>query len=265
MERYFDTHAHINTEPFILDIDKTLEEAINEGIDKIGCVGFDLDSNKKALEICKAYPNNVYAIIGLHPCELNGLNDSHLNELEQLLDNENVVALGEIGLDYYWDNIDRNIQKDFFRKQINIAKKKGLPIVIHTRDAIQDTFDILKEEGLDNIDCIMHSYSGSLEMAKEFLKLGCYLSFSGVLTYKNARALKEVASYAPLDKILIETDCPYLTPVPFRGKTNYPQYVKYVAKEIALLKEISEEEVSNQTYLNALRVFKIKEGGSVDE
>jgi len=259
MNLLFDTHAHINTKPFIDDIEATIKEARENGIAKIGCVGYDKEANLKAIELAQQFPGIVYAIIGLHPAELNGLTHQDYEAYVAMLDQPGVVAVGEIGLDYYWDNIDREIQKDYFRRQIHIAKEKNLPIVIHNRDATQDTYDILKEEGLDHIDCIMHSYSGSVEMAREFIKLGCYISISGVVTFKNAKSVKEVVKEVDMDKLLIETDCPYLTPVPFRGQTNYPQYTYYVAKEIALIKGISEEEVIKQTYINGCKVFKIKE------
>ncbi|WP_423364473.1 TatD family hydrolase [Mycoplasma sp. P36-A1] len=257
--KLFDTHVHINTKPFIDDIENVMKQAKEQNVEKMLCIGFDMESSLKAIDLAYRYPERVYAAIGLHPTEVNDISQDDMDRFENMLHEPCVVALGEIGLDYHWDTVKPNIQKEYFIKQIRLAKKVNLPIIIHSRDAIQDTFDILKAEDIKSIGGIMHSYSGSLEMAKEFIKLNMLISLSGVVTFKNAKSTKMVAQNIPLDKLLIETDCPYLTPVPYRGQTNYPWYVKYVAQEIADIKEISYEEVCNTTFKNALKIFKIEE------
>lgn len=253
--KLFDTHAHLNNPILFENLDEVVQNAIENNVGKMICIGYDLKTSKQAIEIARKYPGIVYASVGIHPTECYNLDD--LAEIEKLLTYPEVVALGEIGLDYYWDNIKPEVQKDFFKRQIVLAKKYHKIISIHSRDAIQDTYDILKESDIKEIKGIMHSYSGSLEMAQQFIGLGMYLSISGVITFKNAKKTREVVKEIDLKNILIETDCPYLTPQPYRGKTNYPQYTYYVAQEIALVKEIDISEVIETTYNNALEAFKL--------
>lgn len=255
----FDTHTHLNQEPFLSDIDNVVKRAMDNGIKKMVVVGYDIETSLKAIDLAYRFPKIIYAAVGIHPNECNGIKDSDLVRLESMLQEECVVALGEIGLDYHWGRVKHDVQKDFFIKQIRIAKRNNKAIIIHSREATQDTYDILKKEDISSIGGIMHSYSSGIEMAKEFIKLNMKISLSGVVTFKNAKKIKEVANGISLNDLLIETDCPYLTPEPYRGKTNYPEYSYYAAKEIALQKGIAIEDVINQTYVNALEIFKIKE------
>lgn len=257
--KLFDTHTHINTKPFYDDIENVINNAKANNVGKMIAIGFDLDSSLKAIDLSYRYPGLVYAAIGIHPTELNDLTDADYERFINMLDEPCVVALGEIGLDYHWKNVEKAKQKEYFIKQIRLAKEKDLPILIHCREAIQDTYDILKAEDISSIKGVMHSYSGSIEMAREFIKLGMMISLSGVVTFKNAKSTKVVAKEVDLKNLLIETDCPYLTPVPYRGETNYPWYTTYVAQEIADLKEIDYDTVVQTTYDNAMKLFKIEE------
>lgn len=253
----FDTHVHLNSKPFIDDIDNVIKLIKENNVSKMVCIGYDLESSLTAIDLSYRYPGLIYAAIGYHPNDCNDLSEEDLERLENMLDEPVVVALGEIGLDYHWDTVEPKVQKEFFIKQIRIAKKKNKPIIIHNRDATQDVFNILKKEDISSIGGIMHSYSSSLEMAQEFIKLNMMISISGVITFKNARKTREVVEKIALDKLLIETDCPYLTPEPYRGKTNYPHYTYYVAKKIAEIKNISIDEVIETTYKNAFKVFNL--------
>lgn len=254
--KLFDTHTHLNNPILFENLEQVVQNALDNNVAKMLCIGYDLQTSKQAIEIAQQYPGIVYASVGIHPTECYDIKD--LEEIEKLLVNQEVVAIGEIGLDYYWDNIKPEVQKEFFIKQIELAKKCNKIISIHSRDAIQDTYDILKESNIKEIKGIMHSYSGPLEMAQQFIDLGMYLSISGVITFKNARRLKEVVENIDLKHLLIETDCPYLTPEPYRGKTNYPQYTYYVAQEISKLKNIDISEVIKITYLNAMEAFRLE-------
>ncbi|MDR1781575.1 MAG: TatD family hydrolase [Bacilli bacterium] len=254
----FDTHTHLNDKPFINDIDNVVNKCLDNGIKKMVVVGFDISSSLRAIDLAYRFPNIIYAAVGIHPTECNGINEEDLNRLANMLDEPCVVALGEIGLDYHWDTTTPKLQKEIFIKQIKLAKQKKKPIIIHNREATKDTYDILKKEDISSIGGIMHSYSSSVEMASEFIKLNMMISISGVVTFKNNHKTKEVVKKIDLDHLLIETDCPYLTPEPYRGKTNYPNYTYYVAKEIANQKNIAIDEVINTTYSNACKLFKIE-------
>lgn len=254
----FDTHVHLNSKPFIDDIDNVVKLIKKNNVSKMICIGYDLKSSLAAIDLAYSYPNLIYAAIGYHPNDCKDLSDDDLERLENMMDEPVVVALGEIGLDYYWDSVEHDIQKEFFIKQIRIAKKKNKPIIIHNREATKDVYDILKNEDISNIGGVMHSYSSSPEMAKEFIKLNMMISISGVVTFKNNKKTQEVVKEIDLDHLLIETDCPYLTPEPFRGKTNYPHYTIYVAEKIAEIKDIDSKEVIDKTYNNAMKIFNIK-------
>lgn len=254
----FDTHVHLNSKPFIDDIDNVVKLIKKNNVSKMICIGYDLQSSLAAIDLAYSYPNLIYAAIGYHPNDCKDLSDDDLERLENMMDEPVVVALGEIGLDYYWDSVEHDIQKEFFIKQIRIAKKKNKPIIIHNREATKDVYDILKNEDISNIGGVMHSYSSSPEMAKEFIKLNMMISISGVVTFKNNKKTQEVVKEIDLDHLLIETDCPYLTPEPFRGKTNYPHYTIYVAEKIAEIKDIDYKEVIEKTYNNAMKIFNIK-------
>ncbi|MBT2690811.1 TatD family hydrolase [Bacillus sp. ISL-47] len=253
---FFDTHAHLNAEQYNEDLKEVIDRALSEGVSNIVVVGFDRPTIEKAMELSNEY-DFIYASIGWHPVDAIDMTDEDLQWIEELSQHPKVVALGEMGLDYYWDKSPKDVQKEVFRKQIQLAKKVKLPIVIHNRDATADIVEILKEEGAGEVGGIMHCFSGSPETAKECVDMNFYISLGGPVTFKNAKKPKEVADAIPLDKLLIETDCPYLTPHPYRGKRNEPSYVKLVAEQIADIKGISIEEVASATTENAKKLFGI--------
>lgn len=247
-----DTHAHID---MLEDMEGALNNAFKNGIKKIivPCAyPKDID---KIYNIAEKY-ENVFGMLGVHPSEVKDWNDGIIDKIKEYSKSRKIVAIGEIGLDYYWDKSFNDLQKEIFIKQIELANELNLPIDIHDREAHKDTFDIIKEYN-KNSKVVMHCFSGSLEFAKECIKEGWYLALGGVVTFKNAVKMKEVATAIPLERLLLETDCPYLTPVPHRGEENQPAYVKFVAEEIAKLREISFDEVANQTTKNAKEVFGI--------
>ncbi len=251
---FFNTHSHLNSEQLYPCRDQYICHAHEAGVEYIVIAGYDLPSSKKAVEIAREY-KNIYATVGISPNDCLNVNDDEIREIEVLLQDPCVVALGEIGLDYYWDDVPRHQQKDIFIKQIEIAKKYNKPIVIHARDAYEDTYNILKQTAHRGI---MHCYSGSVEMAKRFIEIGYEISLAGPVTFKNAKVPKSVAENIGIDHLMIETDCPYLTPHPFRGKLNEPANVVYIAQEIAKLKNMEIEDVARITTFNAKRMFGIK-------
>ena len=251
---YIDTHCHLNDTSYE-DVASVIEECRKQNIEKMICIGFDLESSIKAVELANTY-DIVYAAVGIHPDEADSYNEEVEKRLEELaLNNKKVVAIGEIGLDYYWDKASHETQINVFKKQIELARKLNLPVVIHNRDAFMDTLDVVKEYA--PLKGVMHCYSGSLEMAHNYMKQGLHISFAGPVTFKNAKVPKEVAKEVPLDRILVETDCPYLTPHPFRGKMNYPYLVNLVGQEVANLKGISEEELMEAESRNVRELFGI--------
>ncbi|GMB10081.1 TatD DNase family protein [Thermolongibacillus altinsuensis] len=252
----FDTHAHLNAAQFEEDVEEVIERARAEGVSHIVVVGFDRPTIARAMELAESY-DFIYAAVGWHPVDAVDMTDDDLIMIEKLTSHPKVVALGEMGLDYYWDKSPKDIQKEVFRKQIRLAKKVKLPIIIHNREATADIIEILREENAAEVGGIMHCFSGSLEVARQCIEMNFYISFGGPVTFKNAKKPKEVAKEIPLEHLLIETDCPYLTPHPFRGKRNEPSYVKYVAEAIAELKGITWEEVAQKTSDNAKRLFGI--------
>ncbi|MCY7570053.1 MULTISPECIES: TatD family hydrolase [Bacillus] len=252
----FDTHAHLNAEQYNEDLEQVIERAKSEKVEKIVVVGFDRPTITRAMELIEEY-DFIYAAIGWHPVDAIDMTDEDLAWIKDLSQHQKVVAIGEMGLDYYWDKSPKDVQKEVFRRQIALAKEVNLPIVIHNRDATEDVVTILKEEGAAEVGGIMHCFTGSLETAKACMEMNFYISFGGPVTFKNAKKPKEVVKEIPSDKLLIETDCPYLTPVPFRGKRNEPSYVKYIAEQIAELREISFEELAELTTKNAKKVFRI--------
>ena len=250
-----DTHSHINTIKG-LNIYEILEEAKNNGVEKIILPSAELSDIDEVFKISEKY-ENVYALLGLHPSEVKDWSEELENKIKEYCkQSKKIVGIGEIGLDYYWDKSFNELQKEIFIKQIKLANELNLPISIHDREAHKDTFDILKEHN-KNSTVIMHCFSGSVEFMKECIKEGFYIAIGGVVTFKNAVKVKEVAKGVPPEKLLLETDAPYLTPVPYRGKENHPAYVKYVAEEIAKLREISFEEIDKITTENAKRIFNI--------
>ncbi|MEE3679665.1 TatD family hydrolase [Bacillus safensis] len=252
----FDTHAHLNAEQYKEDLEQVIERAKSEKVEKIVVVGFDRPTITRAMELIEEY-DFIYAAIGWHPVDAIDMTDEDLAWIKDLSQHEKVVAIGEMGLDYYWDKSPKDVQKEVFRRQIALAKEVNLPIVIHNRDATEDVVTILKEEGAAEVGGIMHCFTGSLETAKVCMDMNFYISFGGPVTFKNAKKPKEVVKEIPSNRLLIETDCPYLTPVPFRGKRNEPSYVKYIAEQIAELREISFEELAELTTKNAKKVFRI--------
>jgi TatD DNase family protein len=252
----FDTHVHLNADQYKDDLTEVIERALATGVSHMVVVGFDRPTINKALELAETY-DFLYAAVGWHPVDAIDMKDEDLIWLEELSAHPKVMALGEMGLDYYWDKSPKEIQKEVFRKQIQLAKKVNLPIIIHNRDATADIVEILKEEKADTVGGIMHCFSGSVEIAKECVEMNFYISLGGPVTFKNAKQPKKVAEEIPLERLLIETDCPYLTPHPFRGKRNEPSYVKLVAEEISRIKGVPFEEVSRITTENAKKIFGI--------
>ncbi|MCM3575884.1 MULTISPECIES: TatD family hydrolase [Mesobacillus] len=253
----FDTHVHLNAEQFNDDLQEVIDRALDEGVTNMVVVGFDEATIKKAIELAEGY-DFIYASVGWHPVDAIDMTQEHLDWLRELSSHPKVVALGEMGLDYYWDKSPKDIQKEVFRKQIRLAKEVNLPIIIHNRDATADIVEILKEENAGEVGGIMHCYSGSVETALECIDMNFYISLGGPVTFKNAKKPKEVAESIPMDRLLVETDCPYLTPHPYRGKRNEPAYVKLVAEQIAELKGLTLEEVAGETAKNAKKLFGIK-------
>ena len=250
-----DTHAHIFDDAFNDDRELVIERIIENNINKVIIVGFSKETNLKALELAEKH-SFFYPTIGYHPSEANDIDDRDLLLLEKMVSENNVYAIGECGLDYYWVKDNKEKQKWLFTKQIELAIKYNLPLVIHCRDAINDVYQILKEYK-GKVKFVMHCYSGSKEMALEFIKLGGYISLGGPVTFKNAKEPKEVAATVPLDKLLIETDCPYLAPHPYRGKRNESSYVRLVLEEIARLREIDVLDIEEALDINSINFFKL--------
>ncbi|MDQ0273113.1 TatD family hydrolase [Cytobacillus purgationiresistens] len=253
---FFDTHVHLNDQQYNEDLKEVIDRAQTAGISNMVVVGFDRPTINKAMELIEEY-DFLYASIGWHPVDAIDMTDEDLGWIEGLTSHPKVVAIGEMGLDYHWDKSPKDVQKEVFRKQIQLAKKVKLPIVIHNREATADIVEILKDEGAEEVGGIMHCFSGSPEVAKECVDMNFYISLGGPVTFKNAKKPKEVAADIPLEKLLIETDCPYLAPHPYRGKRNEPSYVTLVAEQIAEIKELTVEEVARVTTENAKKLFGI--------
>ena len=252
----FDTHAHYDDEAFDEDRDELLKSMQSGGIGRIVNVGASLRGVQATYDLMRKY-DFIYGALGVHPDEVGELNEEKMQWLKGLLSHEKAVAVGEIGLDYYWDKESHELQKEWFKKQMELAKEVDLPVIVHSREAAQDTFDLIKSEHAGTTGGVIHCFSGSKEMAKEYIKMGYYIGVGGVVTFKNARVLKEVVESIPLERILTETDCPYLAPVPFRGKRNCSAYISYVLDMIAELKGISREEAEQVTYENARNMYRI--------
>lgn len=255
----FDTHAHYDDEAFQEDREQLLLSMNENGIRFITNVGASLRGVEDTYALMKKY-DFIYGALGVHPDEVGEMTEEKLTWLESLFEEEKAVAVGEIGLDYYWDKEPREVQKHWFIRQLQMACKLKKPVNIHSRDAAQDTFDILKEyhakqEGFAG--GIIHCYSGSVEMAREYIKLGYHIGVGGVVTFKNSKVLKEVVKEIALERIVTETDCPYLAPTPHRGKRNSSLYIPYIIEEIAKLKGISPEEAEEVTFRNACGVYGI--------
>lgn len=258
MERpmIFDSHAHYDDEAFEPDRDELLESMAKLGVGTIINVGASLRGVRDTVKLMKKY-SFIYGAVGVHPDEVGDLDETQMIWLRSLCMEEKTVAIGEIGLDYYWNKENHEVQKHWFVRQMDLAKEVGFPIIVHSRDAARDTLDIMKSERADALTGVIHCYSYSKEHAREYMNMGYLLGIGGVATFANAKRLKEIAAYAPLDYILLETDCPYLAPEPHRGERNNSSYLTFVAREIARIKGVSYETVVETTAENARRLFGI--------
>jgi hydrolase, tatD family len=248
-----DTHSHYNDEAFDEDRDELLAGLPGKGIDRIVNIAVDIESSKECIALADKY-DYIYATVGVHPSNVHESEGDYIEQLKNLAKHDKVVAIAEIGLDYYWSIEYKEKQKEDFVSQLDLAKELGLTAVIHSRDAAKDSFDILKAYAKD-LNIVMHCYSYSLEMAKEYLKLGFFFGIGGVATYKNSHKLKEVIEYLPMESMVLETDCPYLSPVPFRGKRNESSYIPYIVNAISDIKAFSPEYVIEKTSENAHRLY----------
>lgn len=253
----FDSHSHMYSVKYDNDREEVFNRIKQAGVAYVLNAGADLETSLKAVDFAQKY-EMFYASVGCHPHDVKDLDENTIKLFKGLAKKPKVCAIGEIGLDYYYDHSPRDIQQYWFRRQIRLAHEVNMPIIIHDRDANEDTMNILKEENAFPLGVVMHCYSGSAEMAKQYIKLGAYISIAGTVTFKNARKLIEVVQTIPLEYLLIETDAPYLTPEPFRGKRNESSYVKYTAEKVAEIKGISFEEVAEATMNNAKKFFRIK-------
>ncbi|MCI8508756.1 MAG: TatD family hydrolase [Lachnospiraceae bacterium] len=254
--KIFDTHAHYDDRAFLGEQEFLLRQMHREGIEYIVNIGCSMESSRVITELVKQY-DFLYGTAGVHPEDAGTMTEEDLAELEELCKADKILAIGEIGLDYHYDEPPKEIQKKWFVCQLDLAKRVKLPVVIHSRDAAKDTLDIMKAEHAGQTNGVIHCFSYGVELAREYLDMGYYIGIGGVVTFKNGRKLKEVAEYTPLDRIVLETDAPYLAPVPFRGKRNCSLYLRYVAEEIAGIKGISTEEVCEATFENAKRLYNI--------
>lgn len=255
MAAIFDTHAHYDDEAFDVDREQLLAQLPQQGIAKVVNIGASLASCKRTIELMNCY-DYIYGAIGVHPSDTAELDEENFAWLREQCKLEKCLAVGEIGLDYYWDEPDREIQKKWFIRQLQMARELQLPVVIHSREAAKDTIDIMKEQKAEDIGGVVHCYSYTKETAKTFLDMGFYFGIGGVVTFKNAKKLKDAVEYIPMERIVIETDCPYLAPEPNRGKRNSSLNLPYVVKEIAALKGLTEEQVREITWDNAHKLYR---------
>lgn len=253
---FIDTHVHLNADQYEEDIEEVILRAREKGVQKMVVIGFDTKTIKRAIAIAEADPD-IYAVVGWHPVDAIDCTEDDLKWIEELASHEKVVGIGETGLDYYWDKSPKDVQQALFRNHIRLAQRVKLPLIIHNRDATADVMQILKEEEAHLTGGIMHCFGGSVETARESINMNFMISLGGPVTFKNAKTPKEVATEIELEHLLIETDAPYLTPHPYRGKRNEPSYVPLVAEEIARLKDLSVEEVASVTTKNAEKFFGI--------
>ena len=256
--KIFDTHTHLNDAPFAGREADLIENARQLGVGRMNIVGSNRQLNEKAVALAERFNEICYATVGWHPDDAAEFDENAENWLLSALTNPKVLAVGEIGLDYHWMIRPKDEQERVFRRQIQIAKQMNKPFQVHTRDALADTYRIIADEGVGPAGAIMHSFSGTYEEAVKFMELGMLISFSGVVTFKKALAEQETAAKLPLDKILVETDAPYLTPVPYRGRENQPGYSRYVVEKIAQLRGLTVEEVAEVTTANAERIFGLE-------
>lgn len=252
----FDTHTHLDAPQFDADREEVIARAVEQGVTRMINIGFNRETIPSTMKLAETY-DFIYAAVGWHPQDAITMQEGDLDWIAELCKHEKVVAIGEIGLDYYWDTSPKDVQHEVFRKQIGLARSLGMPISIHNRDAHEDVVRILREEKANEVGGVMHSFSGSWEIAKMCLDLGFHLSFGGPITFKNAKQPKEVLAKTPMDRLLIETDSPYLTPHPYRGKRNESAHVRLVAEMAAELKGVTFEEIAEITTRNALERFGI--------
>ncbi|ELC8443477.1 TatD family hydrolase [Clostridium perfringens] len=254
--KIFDTHAHYDSDSFDEDREAVIKELKENGVIGVLNCGSDLYGLRKSVELAKNF-DMFYAAVGIHPENADEFNEEVIKEIREYVKYEKVKAIGEIGLDYYWDeNPPREVQKEIFRAQMKLADELNLPVIIHDRDAHGDTLEIMKE--FPNVIGVVHCFSGSVEFAKECIKLGYYIGFTGVLTFKNAKKLVDVCREIPADRMLVETDCPFMAPVPFRGKRNKSDYIEYIIDKMSEIRGISGEEMNEILLNNKRNLFKIK-------
>lgn len=251
-----DTHVHLNADQYDEDLEEVMDRAREAGIKKMVVVGFDRKTIERTVDLIEKY-ENVYGVIGWHPVDAVDCTEEDLDWIESLSTHEKIVGIGETGLDYHWDKSPHDVQKEIFKKQIALAKRVKLPIIIHNRKATEDCIEILKSENAHEIGGIMHAFSGDESDADTIVDMNFYLSLGGPVTFKNAQEPKDIAVHVPIEKLLVETDAPYLAPHPYRGKRNEPAYVKLVAEKIAELRGMTYEDLAVQTTKNAEAFFGI--------
>ncbi len=252
---YFDSHAHYDDKKFDSDRDELLKNMHAKNVDFIMNSGESMKAATKTIELTKKY-HFIYGAVGIHPHNVANMTESDIDKLRSYASVDKIMAIGEIGLDFYYDNSPRDIQRFWFKKQLDLASEIDMPVIIHSRDAALECFDIIKNSGVRK--GVIHCFSGSSQMAMDYIKMGFYIGIGGVLTYSNAKKTVDVVDKIPLERIVIETDCPYLAPVPFRGKRNNSMYLEYVVDKISQIKNISHEETAKITKENAIRLFSIK-------
>lgn len=253
----FETHAHYDDEAFIDDRDAVLKRVVDSGVTYIMNVGSNMESTEETLELTRTYPF-IYGAAGVHPSEADELNEVLFARLREIVKEEKILAVGEIGLDYYWDEPECDIQKKWFARQLELARESKLPVIIHSRDAAKDTYDIMKAEKAEEIGGVIHCFSYAKEIAKKYLDMGFFLGIGGVVTFNNAKKLKEVVEMAPIEMLVTETDSPYLAPVPNRGKRNDSSNLVYVVDMIAQLKGMERETVEQQLFENGKRLYRMQ-------
>jgi len=256
MNYIFDSHAHYDDHAFDEDREEILSGLFENGVSKVMDVSARADEIDRVLKLAEQY-DFMYASAGVHPSEIYELSREDLKVVENALSHPKVKAVGEIGLDYHYEDTIKSVQKDWFEMQIELAKKHNLPIIVHSRDAAADTYDIIKSTNARDVGGVIHCFSYEIEMAKLYMDMGFYIGVGGVVTYKNGRKLKEIVEYMPMDLMLLETDCPYLPPTPHRGERNFSGYLNYVVDEISALKGIDQDEIRGVTFENACRMYRI--------
>lgn len=254
---YIDTHVHLNNPDLLVKVEEVISLALEEGVQKFIVPGYDFETSKIALELAHKYPF-VYAAIGYHPTEIKGYGEKEYKWLEENVDDPKVVAIGEVGFDFHWDSTTKEEQEEAFIRQIEIAKKANKPLVIHSRDAIQLTYDTLKKHNASMVGGVMHCYSGSLEMAPLFIKENFYLGVDGPVTFSNAKEIVKVVKEIPIEWLVTETDSPYLTPHPYRGKENQPKYIPLIVNKISEIRGMEITEVAKVLFDNAQKLFRLE-------